>query len=589
MPPIDPTLLAAHAIHTSPGVYAILLGSGASSAAGIPTGWAITLDLIRRVATVEDGRAPEELEDWYATRFGGPPDYSQLLDTLGPTQAERQAILRSYIEPTDEERSEGLKLPTEAHRAIAQLAAGGFMRVVLTTNFDRLVEQALTEAGVDFDVMSTVDGLRGARPLGQAPCAVIKLHGDYRDSRILNTEAELKSYGPEFDALLDRTLDEHGLVVVGWSASWDPALRAAITRQPNRRYNTWWVRRGELTSEAADIISARKATVIETEDANTFFIELAGKVEALSELDRPHPLSVATAIAELKTYLPDPTRRLRLRDLVIGDANRVHDVISDNYFPVDPPTLDKDSLRNRIARYEAHVEILLAMFSVGGAWANDAGPWADALERVANTSSAWNGKAPLLSLRRYPALLCVYAGGIAATHSSNWPFLRATTTDAIFADRNERVPIATALNQWEVFQAQCAQWLPGQERNLTPVSNRLFDILRDPLRDTIPVDERYEETFDRFEYLLGLIIQDQQNLGVRHHWQAPVGCFAWRHQYGFAESGNAVGEKIRAEAEAAGTAWPPLQSGIFGGVVDRYGKAEAKYREIVKHLSSGWL
>jgi hypothetical protein len=35
------------------GVFAVLLGSGVSRAADIPTGWEITLDLIRRVGTAQ--------------------------------------------------------------------------------------------------------------------------------------------------------------------------------------------------------------------------------------------------------------------------------------------------------------------------------------------------------------------------------------------------------------------------------------------------------------------------------------------------------------------------------------------------------
>ena len=40
------------------------------------------------------------------------------------------------------------KTPTPAHRAIASLVKAGYIRVIVTTNFDRLVEQALTDAGV---------------------------------------------------------------------------------------------------------------------------------------------------------------------------------------------------------------------------------------------------------------------------------------------------------------------------------------------------------------------------------------------------------------------------------------------------------
>ena len=80
---IDPVLLLAYTLHTSPGVYAVLLGSGVSSAAGVPTGWAITLDLVRKLAHLEGDNAGVEPEAWYRGRFGAAPGYSDLLHRLG--------------------------------------------------------------------------------------------------------------------------------------------------------------------------------------------------------------------------------------------------------------------------------------------------------------------------------------------------------------------------------------------------------------------------------------------------------------------------------------------------------------------------
>jgi hypothetical protein len=50
---MDPLTQLVFAISSSPGVYALLLGSGVSSGAGIPTGWAIVEDLARRLAGLE--------------------------------------------------------------------------------------------------------------------------------------------------------------------------------------------------------------------------------------------------------------------------------------------------------------------------------------------------------------------------------------------------------------------------------------------------------------------------------------------------------------------------------------------------------
>ena len=44
----DPLTRPAFSIFENKGVYAVLVGSGLSRAAEIPTGWEITLDLIRR-------------------------------------------------------------------------------------------------------------------------------------------------------------------------------------------------------------------------------------------------------------------------------------------------------------------------------------------------------------------------------------------------------------------------------------------------------------------------------------------------------------------------------------------------------------
>ena len=51
--------------------------------------------------------------------------------------------LKAYFEPNDDERAQGLKRPTAAHRSIAELVAAGAIRVIITTNFDCLLEQAL--------------------------------------------------------------------------------------------------------------------------------------------------------------------------------------------------------------------------------------------------------------------------------------------------------------------------------------------------------------------------------------------------------------------------------------------------------------
>jgi hypothetical protein len=90
-------------------------------------------------------------------------------------------------------------------------------------------------------VLSTPDAAEGAPPVQHADCTVVKVHGDYLDARIKNTPAVLASYDPRMDTLLDRIFSEYGLIVCGWSADYDLALREAFKRSRTRRYGTYWV------------------------------------------------------------------------------------------------------------------------------------------------------------------------------------------------------------------------------------------------------------------------------------------------------------------------------------------------------------
>lgn len=118
----------AFSVHENKGVFALILGSGISRSAEIPTGWEITVDLVRRVALAQGVDAQPDWAEWYRKTEGKEPDYSDLLAKLASTQAERRSILHSYIEPDDEDRSEGRKIPTKAHRAIARLVRSGHIR-----------------------------------------------------------------------------------------------------------------------------------------------------------------------------------------------------------------------------------------------------------------------------------------------------------------------------------------------------------------------------------------------------------------------------------------------------------------------------
>jgi hypothetical protein len=237
---MEPFTSLAFSVDSGKGVYALLLGSGISRASGMPTGWEIVLDLIRKSASLEGLDCGDAPASWYESHYGKEPDYAELLESVGNTSAERAQLLRSYFEPSQDEREQGKKAPTSAHKAIAQLVADGYIRVIITTNFDRLLERALEQVGVMPTVVSSADSLLAAMPLAHSRCTVIKVHGDYLDTRLKNTATEIGKYDDATNRLLDQIFDQYGLIICGWSADWDIALRNAIARCSTRRFTTFW-------------------------------------------------------------------------------------------------------------------------------------------------------------------------------------------------------------------------------------------------------------------------------------------------------------------------------------------------------------
>jgi hypothetical protein len=315
---VDPRVALATALQAAPGTYAVLVGSGLSSAAGVPTGWQVVQDLVRKIARaegVDEDTLGDTPETWWMKTRGAEPRYDELLSALASTDAQRRAILRTYFDPPAS--AGGPFQPTAGHRALAALCAAGRIRVLLTTNFDPLLEHALDAAGVGAQVIATASDRAGMTPLPHASATVVKLHGDYT-APMLNTAEELAKYPQKLRALVARIVDEYGLLVVGWSAEYDRALAEVIAACPSRRYPTFWTSyRGSLSEPARRLIALRQATVIDTDGADEFFMDI---VERIARLDATGMVVRAAAPAESgglrgaghrRRLRPDRTARAR--------------------------------------------------------------------------------------------------------------------------------------------------------------------------------------------------------------------------------------------------------------------------------------
>ena len=562
----DPLTTLAFSIYSSPGVYALLIGSGVSRAADIMTGWETTIDLIKKVANLRKEKPEPNPEAWYYNTFGKEPTYTNLLKYLAPTKSERNLLLRPYFEPSEEDREKGLKIPTEAHRAIASLVRQGYIKMILTTNFDRLMEIALQDEGIPPDVISTDDALKGAMPYVHSKCVIVKLHGDYKDTRIKNTPKELKHYSDKLNNYLDSILDEFGLIVCGWSGEWDVALRNAIMRCPSRRFTTYWTTRGEPSEEAQKLINQRRAQVIQIESADKFFTELKEKTEALSEFE-PHPMSVQLAVAITKKYLEE-NHRIKLDDLIRNETKKLYQNIVSSRFPIDIKRneLEKEQSR-RIREYEELAEILYNII-ITLSWYDREGKHSElithAIELIGRSSKHGGGYTTLINLRLYPSLLLLYGVGISSVSTKAFNNLYAAIMLPKVMGFYGEVPAYQVIYPDYIFQSIPTKIL-WKNKTYTAANEKVAEVCRKGFSLYIPDDEKYNQMFDIFEYILCLIYYDQKGSGL-------VGRFKWRY-YNINELAKEPIEQYIEEGLAQGNEWGLLKAGFFAGSVERFNKS----------------
>lgn len=586
---IDPMLSLAISVHSNEGLYALLLGSGISQASGIKTAWGITEDLIQKLAHIMNEECDPDPETWYINKFDKEPNYGDLLAEVRKSPTGRRQLLKSYFEPNEEEREQGLKVPTAAHKAIAKLVANRYIRVVVTTNFDHLLEKALDDVDIEPAVVSNSSDVKGALPIPYERCTIIKVNGDYLDTRIRNTRDELEKYGTEMNKLLDRVFDEFGLIVCGWSAEWDTALRKAIERRKNHRFSTYWAARDEPGERARKLIRHRRAEVIRIRDADNFFGELAENVFALEEYSKPHPLSAPVLVQRIKTYLRDDRCDIRLHDLMNQEVETLYArLIDDQTFPVSGISEGefKDELRRQVQLYESLTKPVLAMMITGCHWGGIAhnALWINCLERIANypkihtktsrpviiyqSGKNINITETLVNLRLYPALLLLYGGGIASIAAGKYNIFSALVNDTRFIDKEELHPLLVDLHRGGVMKSDVQRLISDQDNHIF-FCDYLFNFLRDHFSNLIYFYNDYENYFDRFEYLLILVRAKILSIHKRVTWDSRIEheletAHFIKHWSPESEKISII-EEIKSEVSREGDNWPLLKTGLFDG------------------------
>ena len=452
------------------------------------------------------------------------------------------------------------------------MVEAGWINVVVTTNFDKLTESALEDAGVRPVVISTPDQVEGAPPVAHNDCTVIKVHGDYLDTRIKNSDDELAEYDPAMNALLDRVFDEYGLIVCGWSGEHDQALRDALDRCKSRRFTTYWCTRGDLNAITKPVAENRRAQLVTIRDADSFFVELEERVTGIERVGERHPMETHAAVETLKRYLTEERHRIRLRELVQEATEEVVPHLNVEEFSISAQRSDEE-IASRVQKLNPLCEQVVALVANGCFYGTPEQDdvWLGAVRRLAELevvnprANRWG------DFFRYPALLTLYAAGIAAVAARRYELLASLLLIPIRSSQGrEASPIVQSMYPGNIVREGAAHLLladQGLGQNLPVPTNQYFHLaLRPVFADLIPAGDDYDSAFDRFEYLVSLVERD---LDTQTGGGYPMHRWFDRRARGFTWRRSRMAERMGEEINQAGEQWPPLQAGLFGGSVER--------------------
>lgn len=279
----------------------------------------------------------------------------------------------------------------------------------------------------------------------------------------------------------------------------------------------------------------------------------------------PHVLPESFIDARLRRYLVDERHRIRLYDLVSGETENLYARLTETNLPANAPVTVEEFLA-RIHKYQELSAALLSIIATGCFWGgrNLEPIWPKMLERIASVGEACKGKPQWVSLRFYPALLLLYAGGLALVAKSNYSALAGLLLQPKLKGEDGNYCLIERLYaSWVIEDERFQNALCATTGCKFPVSGYLYLFLRERLREFIPADTEYSAVFDRLEYLLALVWIDQNPNSTRIDWvplSGPLGLFASK---GLAE--NSIIEQMNQELSDLGKSCPVLRSGFFGG------------------------
>lgn len=578
----------AFSLYSNKGTFAVLLGSGISRPAHILSAWEVEEVLIERLAATQGVMDEKDWHEWYKKQFGKEADYSTLLDELVSTKTERVGLMRGFFEPSDTDNEMGWKKPTIAHASIAKLAKDGYVKVILTTNFDRLMENALAQEGVAYQVVLHESDLGKITPLTHSNIpTIVKINGDYIDCRFRNTASELADYPDELKKFLSRIFEDYGLITCGWSATWDVGLVDIITSSAVSRYNSFFAYVGASNKDLNSLAEKRCGETFQIKDGDMLFKDLYEQVDALNRSNVSRSLGKDILLARVKKYIADKKFEIEYDELIddLADEayNRVQKLANYNF------SLTRDRFNYYLEQHREAVKSLMEIAIYVGKWGKPAH-----VKKIGNVIVRlcllpWKNGRVTSGYTNYihgiAATLLLNALGVSCVHYSNFAGLNEVVKMDVpsenFLTYNMRHKLLYMVGDGHLGR-DVLNSLLGQNYYY-PYSILLLKELEPFFEKEFDLASEYESTFYIWEHLKSLLYGYHKCIKM-NDLIIPVGHFT---RYGaeayFREKESNPYCLFFDSADELKDNWPPVKHGMFGGKYANYKSIHDKAAEYYKN------
>lgn len=214
--------------------YDLFLGAGASVNSGIPTGselvWHFKREILNSLRVINGKKfsdlkieSNKHLIQSYFDKRGDnniENEYSHYFKECYPDPLVRKAYLTELVRD---------KKPSIGFLCLSALVETGKLNRVWTTNFDDLIEKAITSLNYKSCQIVSPDNAGSVGNFKEDIPTVVKMHGDFRYDPLQNTADELQQLESALHDIFLKASQNKGLLVVGYSGS-DNSIMQSIEK-----------------------------------------------------------------------------------------------------------------------------------------------------------------------------------------------------------------------------------------------------------------------------------------------------------------------------------------------------------------------